>query len=77
MFSKLQANHKTIWHNGGMNDNLLNNEVIIQKYTQHLPLISFITYSSYLDGLLTILLNEFVLHLLFLQLHYIDYLLFG
>ena len=43
MFSKSKVNHKTIWYNSGMNDNQLNNKVVIQGYTQHLPLISILT----------------------------------
>ena len=34
MFSKSQVNHKTIWHNSGMNDDQLNNKVVIQTCTQ-------------------------------------------
>ena len=34
MFSKLQVNHKTIWHNSNMNDNQLNNNKVMQTYTQ-------------------------------------------
>ena len=38
MFSKSQVNHKTKWHNSGMNDNQLNNEVVIRTYAQHPPI---------------------------------------
>ena len=34
MFSKSQVNHKTIWHDSGMNDNQLNNKVVIGTYMQ-------------------------------------------
>ena len=29
MFSKSRVNHRTIWHNSGMNDNQMNNKVVI------------------------------------------------
>ena len=34
MFTKLQVNYTTVWHNSDMNDNELNNKMVIWIYTQ-------------------------------------------